>query len=130
VELINIGLQVFDKLTGTSLLGPIDIASVWSGFGGVCELADSGDPVVIYDQLADRWVISQFAGVAVPNTECIAVSQTGDATGAWYRYAFGPLTTNFLDYPKLGVWPDGYYMATNMFNTSGTALPRAAAFRV
>jgi hypothetical protein len=121
VELVNIGLQVFDKLTGTSLLGPIDIASVWSGFGGVCELADSGDPVVIYDQLADRWVISQFAGIAVPNTECIAVSQTGDATGAWYRYAFGPLTTNFLDYPKLGVWPDGYYMAANMFNTAGTA---------
>src|SRR5437762_9258200 len=53
-------------------------------------------------------------------TECIAVSQTGDATGAWYRYGFN-LTTNFLAYPKFGVWPDGYYMAANIFNTAGTA---------
>ena len=120
VQMVNEGLQVFDKLTGTSLLGPLAISSFWSGFGGVCELSGSGDPIVIYDQLADRWVISQFAGVGVPMTECIAVSQTGDATGAWYRYGFN-LTTNFLDYPKLGVWPDGYYMAANIFNTAGTA---------
>ena len=78
--------------------------------------------VVIYDQLADRWIISQFAtpsGASVPQDECIAISQTGDATGAWYRYGFH-LTSNFLDYPKLGVWPDGYYMAANVFNTAGT----------
>src|SRR5262245_54602568 len=120
VQIVNEGLQVFDKFTGASVFGPVAISSIWSGFGGVCELSGSGDPVVIYDQLADRWIISQFAGVGVPNSECIAVSQTGDATGAWYRYAFAPLTINFLDYPKLGVWPDGYYMATNMFNTTGT----------
>ena len=78
---------------------------------------------MIYDQLADRWIISQFAtpsGASVPQDECIAISQTGDATGAWYRYGFH-LTSNFLDYPKLGVWPDGYYMAANVFNTQGTA---------
>ena len=78
--------------------------------------------MVIYDQLADRWIISQFAtpsGASVPQDECIAISQTGDATGAWYRYGFH-LTSNFLDYPKLGVWPDGYYMGANVFNTAGT----------
>jgi hypothetical protein len=120
LELVNIGLQVFDKVTGTSVFGPVAIGSIWSGFGGNCQTG-SGDPVVVYDPLADRWVISQFAvgGAGVPQIECVAVSQTGDATGAWYRYAFN-LSTNFLDYPKLGVWPDGYYMAANIFNTSGT----------
>ena len=123
VQMVNEGLQVFDKLTGTSILGPIGISSVWSGFGGACQNGGSGDPIVIYDQLADRWIISQFAvpsGASVPQDECIAISQTGDATGSWYRYGFH-LTGNFLDYPKLGVWPDGYYMAANVFNTQGTA---------
>ena len=122
VQMVNAGLQVFDKLTGTSVFGPVAISSIWSGFGGACQFGGGGDPVVIYDQLADRWIISQFAtpsGASVPQDECIAISQTGDATGAWYRYGFH-LTSNFLDYPKLGVWPDGYYMAANIFNTAGT----------
>src|SRR5438128_664205 len=122
VQMVNEGLQVFDKVTGTSQFGPVAIGSIWSGFGGACQ-SGSGDPVVIYDQLADRWIISQFAvpsGASVPQDECIAISQTGDATGSWYRYDFH-LTSNFLDYPKLGVWPDGYYMSANVFNTLGTA---------
>lgn len=122
VQIVNKGLQVFDKLTGTSVFGPVAIGSIWAGFGGACENGGRGDPVVIYDQLADRWVISQFAvptGASVPQDECIAISQTGDATGAWHRYGFH-LTSNFLDYPHLGVWPDGYYMAANIFNTTGT----------
>src|SRR4029077_4410555 len=97
-------------------------SSIWSGFGGACQNGGNGDPIVVYDQLADRWIISQFAtpsGSSVPQDECVAISQTGDATGAWYRYGFH-LTSNFLDYPKLGVWPDGYYMAANIFNTAGT----------
>ena len=117
VELVNTALQIFDKLTGTPLLGPVPIASVWSGFGGACETRGNGDPVVVYDRLADRWVISQFAkpiGVNFEQDECIAVSQTGDATGPWYRYDFH-LTSQFQDYPKFGVWPDGYYMSAFLF---------------
>src|SRR4029077_10100533 len=113
VEMVNEGLQVFDKLTGPSLLGPIPSSSVWTGFGGTCHTGGRGDPVVVYDRLADRWVISQFAhplGVKDEQDECIAVSQTGDATGAWYRYDFH-LTFRMQDYPKFGVWPDGYYMS-------------------
>jgi hypothetical protein len=123
VQMVNEGLQVFDKLSGASVFGPVAISSIWSGFGGSCQNGGNGDPIVVYDQLADRWIISQFAtptGASVPQDECIAVSQTADATGAWYRYGFH-LTSNFLDYPKLGVWPDGYYMAANVFNTTGTA---------
>src|SRR6266446_1372902 len=123
LQMVNEGLQVFDKVSGASVFAPVAISSIWSGFGGACQNSGNGDPIVVYDQLADRWIISQFAtpsGASVPQDECIAISQTGDATGAWYRYDFH-LTSNFLDYPKLGVWPDGYYMSANVFNTLGTA---------
>ena len=105
LQMVNEGFQVFDKTTGASLLGPSAISTVWQGFGGVCEFNGGGDPVVLYDQLADRWVISQFAGVSVPTDECVAVSATSDATGAYHRYDFH-LGSNFFDYPQLSVWPD------------------------
>jgi len=120
VQMVNEGLQVFNKATGASVLGPIAITTLWSGFGGVCELNGSGDPVVLYDQLASRWVVTQFAGVSVPTDECVAVSTTSDASGTWFRYDFN-LGTNFFDYPKLSVWPDAYYLSENVFNTAGTA---------
>lgn len=129
VQMVNEGIQVFNKSTGASLFGPVGIATIWNGFGGVCQNNGSGDPIVLYDQLANRWVISQFAGVSVPTDECIAVSTTNDATGSWYRYAFH-LGSNFFDYPHIGVWPDGYYMSDNVFNSSGTTFlgPQPFAF--
>jgi len=129
VQIVNEGFQVFNKTTGASMLGPVGIATVWSGFTGPCETAGHGDPVALYDQLAGRWLISQFAGAGVPTDECIAVSTTSDATGSWNRYAFH-LGSNFFDYPHLGVWPDGYYMSMNVFNSAGTAFlgPQPFAF--
>src|SRR5829696_337262 len=129
VQSVNEGFQVFDKTTGASLLGPSGIETVWGGFGGVCESNGRGDPVVMYDQLADRWVITQFAGVSVPTDECVAVSTTGDATGSYHRYDFH-LGSNFFDYPHLSVWPDAYYMSMNVFNSSGTSFlgPQPFAF--
>ncbi len=119
LQMVNTAFQVF-SLTGTSLYGPASINTVWTGFGGACQSENAGDPIVIYDQLADRWVISQFTDGTAPYFECIAVSQTGDPTGAWYRYAFQTSATKFNDYPKLGVWPDGYYMSANLFFLPGT----------
>src|ERR1700704_1497416 len=129
VQIVNEGYQVFDKTTGASLLGPSGITTVWSGFGGVCQTNGSGDPVVLYDQIANRWVITQFAGIGVPTDECIAVSTTSDATGSHHRYAFH-LGSNFFDYPHLSVWPDAYYMSMNVFNSAGTAFlgPQPFAF--
>ncbi|MFL5959722.1 MAG: carboxypeptidase regulatory-like domain-containing protein [Gaiellaceae bacterium] len=124
VQIVNEGIQVFDKTNGNSLLGPISIVSLWSGFGGVCEFNGEGDPVVLYDQLANRWVATQFAGTAQPTHECVAVSTSDDATGSWNRYDFdlgSAFGNNFYDYPKLSVWPDAYYMSINVFNSSGTA---------
>jgi hypothetical protein len=129
VQIVNQGFEVFDKTTGASVFGPVDIQTAWQGFGGVCEFNGEGDPVVVYDQLANRWLISQFAGTAQPTDECIAVSQTADAAGAYNRYAFH-LGTDFFDYPKFGVWPDAFYMSMNVFNSSGTAFlgPQPFAF--
>ena len=129
MQMVNEGFQVFDKTTGASLLGPSGISTIWSGFGGVCEFNGNGDPVVMYDQLADRWVISQFAGASVPTDECVAVSTTSDATGSYHRYDFH-LGSNFFDYPHLSVWPDGYYMSMNVFNSTGTSFlgPQPFAF--
>jgi hypothetical protein len=129
VEMVNKAYQVFSKTTGSSILGPNDIQSIWSGFGGVCQLNGRGDPIVLYDQIAKRWIISQFAGSSYPTDECVAVSTTSDATGTWYRYGFH-ISSNFIDYPKLSVWPDAYYMSLNIFNSTGTAYlgPQAVAF--
>src|SRR5262245_41077430 len=119
-QIVNEGYQVFSKSTGASVFGPVGISTIWSGFGGVCQTNGSGDPVVLYDQFAKRWIVTQFAGVSVPTHECIAVSTTSDATGSYSRYDFN-LGSNFMDYPHGAVWPDGYYFSFNVFNSAGTA---------
>src|SRR3989454_4608812 len=129
VQMVNEGYQVFNKSTGASVLGPSSIASLWAGFGGVCQNNGHGDPIVLFDQFTNRWIITQFAGTSVPTDECIAVSTTSDATGSYNRYDFH-LGSHFFDYPHLSVWPDGYYMSMNVFNASGTAFlgPQPFAF--
>ena len=121
-QTVNVTLAIYDK-TGTLLLGPLANNTVWSGFDGPCETTNNGDPVVLYDHLSDRWLFSQFANViqdpfgSQPFYQCVAVSQTGDPTGSWYRYQFTFNTLN--DYPKFGVWPDGYYVMANHFDSGG-----------
>lgn len=77
-----------------------------------------------YDKAADRWVLSQFtAGGGPPFFQCVAVSTTSDATGSYNRYAFS--YDQFPDYPKMGTWPDAYYITFNMF--AGTQFTFAGA---
>jgi hypothetical protein len=137
VEMVNnTRIQVFDK-TGASLLGPVSIRTLFQSLpdGNPCKAGDDdGDPIVLYDPLADRWLISQFEVDAFPNHQCIAISQTGDPTGAYFAYAFrmpGPPDVpehKLHDYPHYGVWPDGYYMSTNQFNQALTAFVGAGVF--
>jgi dockerin type I repeat protein len=129
VQMVNEGYQVFNKTSGSSVLGPIAISTIWSGFGGVCQTDGRGSPVVLYDHLANRWVISQIAGAAAPTDQCIAISTTSDAAGSYFRYGFH-LGANAFNYPHLGVWPNGYYMAVDVFNSGGTTAlgPQAFAF--
>ncbi len=118
VQMVNLAFAIFDR-DGNVLFGPVDNKTLWQGFGGLCQRRNDGDPVVLYDHLADRWIMSQFALPRNgPFTQCIAVSATGDPTGAWHRYAFIISQDKINDYPKFGVWPDGYYMAANQFRCS------------
>jgi Fibronectin type III domain len=115
VQWVNLSFAVYDK-AGNTLYGPTSGKTLWAGFGGACETENDGDPIVLYDEVANRWFMSQFALPNYPNGpfyQCIAVSTTGDPTGSWHRYAYDFDKLN--DYPKFGVWPDGYYMSINQF---------------
>lgn len=118
VETVNSSFAVLNK-AGTVLYGPAALNTLWSGFGGGCQTNNDGDPVVRYDRAADRWIISQFSVSTTPFLECVAVSATGDPLGAYHRYSFQ--YAEFPDYPKMGIWPNGYYVTYNLFNASGTS---------
>jgi hypothetical protein len=111
-QIVNTAIAIFDR-AGRPLLGPVDTNTLWSGFEGACETTNDGDGTVAYDRLAGRWVVSQFSVRGGAFFECVAVSQTGDPLGVYSRYAFP--YDQFPDYPKLGVWPDAYYVTFNMF---------------
>jgi len=120
VEMVNLVFAVYDK-AGNKLLGPVDTGTLWSGFA-VPDCTDpSGDPVVLYDQITDRWILSQFttSGLDDPSKpfwNCVAVSTTSDPTGSYYRYAFETENFQFFpDYPKYGVWTDSYVLTTREF---------------
>jgi len=130
VQTVNTDFAVYSK-TGQVLRTATPINQLWANTSGECKTHNEGDPVVLYDQLARRWLITQF--IAQPATgeqygECIAVSTSSDATGSYYLYEFlfGPDV--FFDYPKLGVWPDGYYMMANEFPSTGVTSSGVGVF--
>jgi hypothetical protein len=113
VEMINLVFAVYSK-TGTLLLGPVDTGMLWAGFPIEDCTDPSGDPIVVYDQFEDRWLLTQFTTRGPTFYDCVAISQTGDPTGAYFRYAFST-GLNFPDYPKYGVWRDTYVITTREF---------------
>jgi uncharacterized membrane protein len=124
VQWVNTSFAIFNKSTGALIAGPTAGNTLWSGFGGGCQTNNDGDPIVLYDKIAQRWIFSQFSVSTTPYLQCIAVSTTSDATGTYNRYSFQ--YTNFDDYPKMGVWPDAYYETFNMF-AGGTTFVGADA---
>lgn len=121
VQMVNLVFAVYDK-SGNRLVGPLPIGALWADFA-VPDCADpSGDPIVLYDQLEDRWILSQFTTAGPAYYNCVAISASGDPLGAYYRYAFItqadpelPGGTFFPDYPKYGVWTDSYILTTRDF---------------
>jgi hypothetical protein len=129
VQMVNTDFAVYSK-TGAVLRHATPVNALWTSVGGECSAHNEGDPVVVYDQFANRWLLSQF--VASPAAgedygECVAVSQTNDATGAYNLYFFDWGANTFLDYPHIGVWRDGYYLSANEFPTGQETSSGAAA---
>jgi hypothetical protein len=112
VEITNFDYEVFDKTTGKVILPPTNTNTIFQGFGGACEGTNPGDPVVLWDHLAQRWLVTYLNYTNSNSALCIAVSTSEDATGSYNRYAFD-YGSNLADYPKYAVWPDAYYSATN-----------------
>jgi len=124
IQYVNLGWKVFNKNDGTVAAGPFAGNSFWSGFGGVCETNNAGDPIVLYDKLADRWLFSQFTSSNNPDgRQCFAISTTNDPLGSYHRYEF-VFPGVFNDYPHIGIWDDesgersGYYFVTHDFSGS------------
>jgi hypothetical protein len=139
VQMTNVVTKVFDR-DGNVLLGPVKNSSFWNGLGGLCENTNQGDPIVLFDPLVDnpsgaegRWVVSQFAfdldvngDPDPPFHQCVAVSATGDPTGSYHQYDFFWSNNEFNDYPKLGVWPNAYFLSVNEFSGPSMAFDSAA----
>jgi hypothetical protein len=128
VQMVNTDYQVWSlnraTQTATSILGPVAINTLWAGFGGACETQNAGDPIVLYDKVANRWFLSQFTSAPVPDPggtfyQCVAVSTTPNATGTYARYAFAVPNGKFGDYPHYGVWTDAYYVMSHDFTPDG-----------
>ncbi|MCK9193307.1 MAG: hypothetical protein M0P19_05465 [Nevskia sp.] len=126
VQWVNTSLVIFDKASGARLVGPISGNQIFAnlGSGNRCATTNDGDPIVSYDKAAARWVLTQFVASS-PYLQCVAVSQTSDATGAYNLYSF--TLPQFGDYPKVGVWTDAYYISFNVF-TSTFQGARACAY--
>src|SRR5205807_4518124 len=113
VEMVNLVFAVYDK-QGNRLAGPTQLGNLWQGFA-IPDCTDlSGDPIVLYDKHADRWLLTQFTTRGPTYYNCVAVSQTEDATGAYFLYAFSA-GQFFPDYPKYGVWSGSYLLTSRDF---------------
>jgi uncharacterized repeat protein (TIGR01451 family) len=125
VQMVNSTIAVYDKQGNLRAGFPVAISSLWSTLpaGSACGVRDDGDPIVLYDQQEDRWMVSQFTNPNSPQGPggtfpmCIAYSQTGDPTGAYFAYQFNLPRSE--DYEKYGIWPDGLYMSTFEGSTLG-----------
>jgi hypothetical protein len=115
----NLGTRVtiYDKTTGAVVTGPFLLETL--GSGGACAQGH-GDPIALFDRLANRWLLSEFAETG--NHLCVYISQTVDPTGAYFRYDMP--TAEFPDYPKYSVWPNAYYVTTNESTVGVYAMDR------
>jgi hypothetical protein len=135
VQIVNQSLAVFRKSDGKLLLGPIESGEIWHDFKGECGNGSGVDPVVLFDRLEGRWLVtSMIRSVNDDGFQCVAVSQSSDATGLYARYEF-PFGKLFNDYGKFAVWPDAYYATYDLFdggvfkNTRVCAYDRDAMLR-
>jgi hypothetical protein len=135
VQFVNESFAVFNKSTGSLIYGPADGDTLWTALGPPCSNTQDLDEIAQYDKLANVWVMMRPLYTNPPYF-CIAVSTTSDATGSWNEYVFEiPANTTgckcrpMPDYPKLGVWPDAYYIAFDQANYLIYQGPEACAVK-
>jgi hypothetical protein len=136
-QFLNDLVQVHSKATGAIVYGPCPDTDIWTGFADtLCRRYPYGDPVTVFDRLAQRWVLLEFAfdfNIVPPYHICVAISQTDNALGKYNRYSYefrdpSPVGVDFFpDYPKLGAWPNGYFMSINTFDASANAFTGGGA---
>jgi PKD repeat protein len=113
MQTINTVYAIYNNTTGALVAGPSNMNALFSGVTGAT--CNDGDPLVLYDEQADRWLAVEFSICGANDYMLVAVSQTSDPTGSWHKYSFD--VADMPDYEKFGIWQDGYYMGTN--NSSG-----------
>ena len=111
MQTVNTTYAIYSK-TGTLLAGPTNMNQLFGSVPGAS--CNDGDPIILYDEMADRWMAAEFSLCQNPDRMLIAISATNDPTGSWYQYSFN--MSGMPDYEKFGIWPDGYYMGTNTSN--------------
>ncbi len=108
MQAVNAAYTIYDK-NGVLLAGPTALNTLFEGVAG--SECNSGDPIVLYDEQAGRWLVAEFSICGVNDFVLIAISTTSDPTGAWHKYSFD--VDDIPDYEKFGIWRDGYYMGIN-----------------
>lgn len=112
MQTINSVYAIYSK-TGALVAGPTNLNLLFGSVTG--SSCNDGDPIALYDEQADRYLVVEFSVCGANDYMLIAVSQTNDPTGSWHRYSFD--VADMPDYEKFGIWQDGYYMGTN--NSAG-----------
>ena len=122
VQVVNSAFRIYSR-SGTPLIPLTSLGTLFSTIPGVCAGSQNGRPAVLYDQFADRWILSEFClpGGGANAHQLIAVSRTPDPAGAYYLYDFVMPNNKINEFPKLGVWSDAYLMTDIQFNQAGTA---------
>nr|HQU81909.1 carboxypeptidase regulatory-like domain-containing protein [Pyrinomonadaceae bacterium] len=114
VQTVNALMKIYDK-QGNPLTGAFKMSNIFAPLNTPCSQSDDGSPIVLYDTLADRWLLSQYCTDFPPFRQMVAISQTGDPTGAYFLYEFVMPNFKLNDFSKFGVWTDGYYMSDEQF---------------
>jgi len=128
VQLVNNQYTIYNKTTGAVISGPIQENAIFASLTGLpCATAVGGDGTVTYDQLANVWILQHHAvPTGGPYDNCVAVSTSPDATGTYNVYDFS-LTMQYPDKPRIGVWPDAYYLSQDVLDPTTKVFVRSQA---
>ncbi|MEP7076968.1 MAG: hypothetical protein ABI878_14270 [Acidobacteriota bacterium] len=127
VQAVNSLFKIYNK-KGDPVTPPFKLSDIMASLGTPCSTRDDGEPTVLYDPLADRWILSEYCNNFPPFRQMIAVSKTEDPAGPYFTYEFGMPNVRLNDFAKFGVWADGYYVSTEEYLGSDYAGSGVFAF--